>query len=387
MALVIEFFRANPGRPYLPDTVVINGRPVRDAWAARTRAGERVVSLPDSEFEQVILSHSFADVWRVTNVLNVPLSHPPAEFVTLIGIINRLVSEGTAEGAGDSPIPDGDVQLLAFYLSIPAEHWARPWSILEYADELRAQVEHAGIQGLVLRSEDDSPVMEGLSFVCEVSSSDTVIEDEIARWTPLLQQIMKASATALNERVSKDSLVTSFNFPPAVSAACQQYLLYFVQFLQDLGIEANAELKETADRVLFSVTPRSGPEALARIREALAAYLRLPTEPGAAGAAAAGGRPDIALLQLQANVSHLQSQLALGSALVQAKDATIEALHLSNYQLRQMQLQLPPAASAPRAEGAPEPLIGSAVKVTTYKKGMIEVDVPGILRALKRRFR
>src|SRR5574340_781999 len=36
-------------------------------------------------------------------------------------------------------------------------------------------------------------------------------------------------------------IIQHFRFPRAVSAACQQYLAYFTQFLADLGIEADAE--------------------------------------------------------------------------------------------------------------------------------------------------
>jgi hypothetical protein len=36
--------------------------------------------------------------------------------------------------------------------------------------------------------------------------------------------------------------VTFFDFPEPVKVPCQQYLLYFVQFLKDVGVEATAEL-------------------------------------------------------------------------------------------------------------------------------------------------
>jgi hypothetical protein len=71
----------------------------------------------------------------------------------------------------------------------------------------------------------------------------------------------------------------SDRFPPAIRTACEQYLLYFVQFLEDLGVSATAEIKEDAKRVLFSVTPTDGCAALQQIREALEVYLKLPEMP------------------------------------------------------------------------------------------------------------
>lgn len=84
------------------------------------------------------------------------------------------------------------------------------------------------------------------------------------------------------ENLGKDQkvfLFTSFSFPDELKVSCEQYLLYFAQFLQDLGITANSNLKEEAGRVLFSVTPTDDVEALDKIREALAVYLKLPESP------------------------------------------------------------------------------------------------------------
>jgi len=111
------------------------------------------------------------------------------------------------------------------------------------------------------------------------------------------------------------------NFPPAVRTACEQYLLYFVQFLEDLGIKASAELKEDAQRVLFSVTPANGASALEQIRQALEIYLGLPAMPDFSSAE--GQYQNLAVQQLHANILHLQSQLTLARATLQAKDATI----------------------------------------------------------------
>ena len=77
----------------------------------------------------------------------------------------------------------------------------------------------------------------------------------------------------------KPNILSVFNFPAEIKISCEQYLLYFAQFLQDLGINATSNLKEEAGKVLFSVTPTDDVEALDKIREALAVYLNLPASP------------------------------------------------------------------------------------------------------------
>ncbi|HSK70900.1 MAG TPA: hypothetical protein VK892_04335, partial [Pyrinomonadaceae bacterium] len=76
-----------------------------------------------------------------------------------------------------------------------------------------------------------------------------------------------------------NTILSSFDFPEELKIPCEQYLLYFVRFLGDLGINATSNLKEEAGKVLFSVTPTDDVEALAKIREALAVYLNLPASP------------------------------------------------------------------------------------------------------------
>ncbi len=83
----------------------------------------------------------------------------------------------------------------------------------------------------------------------------------------------------LNDEKGKNSLGINFDFPIELKVFCKQYLEYFAQFLQDLGINATSNLKEEAGKVLFSVTPTDDVEALDKIREALAVYLNLPASP------------------------------------------------------------------------------------------------------------
>src|SRR6185437_3359491 len=92
----------------------------------------------------------------------------------------------------------------------------------------------------------------------------------------ICDDVKRCSAMAVElalKGIGKSSLVAWFDFPAPIKTACEQYLVYFVQFLEDLGIKANSEIKEDAGRVLFSITPVDGQSALGRIKEALEIYL------------------------------------------------------------------------------------------------------------------
>ena len=111
------------------------------------------------------------------------------------------------------------------------------------------------------------------------SSNNLPIKDEIKIALKKIFAIHQATLEQLGREGFSDQLITSFNFPEEIKSPCEQYLLYFAQFLQDLGIDATSNLKEEAGKVLFSVSPTDDKEALDKIREALAVYLNLPSSP------------------------------------------------------------------------------------------------------------
>lgn len=123
---------------------------------------------------------------------------------------------------------------------------------------------------------------------------------------------------------SRESVKVVFDLPEEVKTYCEQYLVYFVQFLKDLGVEATSELKHQAGKVLFSVIPTDKNEALDKIRAALEVYLVLPS-----GKLIQSGDDPIEINRLTANIHHLHGQLAIHKAVLQAKDATIQAQQIS----------------------------------------------------------
>jgi hypothetical protein len=216
------------------------------------------------------------------------------------------------------------------------------------------------------------------------------VQQVLDRWLPILKDVIEEADALINVNAHKDAFVRLFSFAPEVKTACEQYLLYFGQFLQDLGIQAAVDLQEQAREVLFIVTPKSGPEALGRIREALDVYLEMPRHPDFG--AEVTRHPNIAVQQYAANVLHLRSQLALAQAILETKNATIEALQAANLQYRylldanpQPSGQLP--ALQPDDAQRDETILGGTVTLTNAKFKGIQVNIPLIFRELRRRIK
>jgi hypothetical protein len=256
--------------------------------------------------------------------------------------------------------------------------WARPYSLSELVDRIKLGV---STETDIAFASNPFPYMIGVGIEATVDLSRK-IQDVLGEFQPRLRNLM-ADAEAELANPEKTSVVSFFEFPESVRPACEQYLLYFGQFLRDLGIDAETELKEQASQVLFTVRPKDQDQALDAIREALSSYLQMPGSPDVSAASGVSG--EIALIQLSANVMHLRSQVMLANAVVQAKDATINAqqteisLLKENLDLRIFAPTLPKSPDDDREE-----IIEGVLSVKKVEYKGFEVNTPEILRRLKR---
>ena len=176
-----------------------------------------------------------------------------------------------------------------------------------------------------------------------------------------------------------NTLTTFFDFPDTIKIACKQYLLYFAQFLEDIGINVNTSLKDHANQVLFEVVPKNSQQAIDKIRDALNIYLATPGLSKISENRIASNK-NIAAYQWMNQVDFLITQLRQVEAELKMKDATIETLELSNYQYKQL-------LSETKSSEQDEKIIGDLVKITEFKSKGIKVNLPEILRILKRKLK
>jgi hypothetical protein len=235
---------------------------------------------------------------------------------------------------------------------------------------------HTSVNALIRRRHSSSR----LSFSMRVSADELLIT-RVEELSAAAMEVIRLADEELLTEVAQDVLVTQFHFAPEYKTACQQYLSYFVEFLRDLtGEEATAELKEDAGHVLFSVTPRNGAEALDSVREALQLYLRLPASPGIENIGSLSR--DRAALELQAEVLQLKSKFLFAAAAIDDRDREIAHLRSANEQLIALATTVAGQRAAPEDD---EPLIPGAVSLTAFEWGGIKLELPALLRRLRRR--
>jgi hypothetical protein len=262
---------------------------------------------------------------------------------------------------------------ICYYLTARGtlRYWKRPYSFTEYTDELVMVCESLGRTDLEcdIYDSDEDPSCE-LKFCIDRSSR---LCDEIAKTLNIVKLISSRAEEGLYTKTQANSLSTVFDFPEDSKVACEQYLLYFIQFLRDLGVEATSRLSHDAGRVLFTVVPNDKNQGLEKIRTALDIYINLPS------AQLENVEEYPAIQRLSANIYHLKSQLSLTRAIVEAQETTIahQRQMLSNDIMRESRQH------TRSSSGDSEEILGGLISITRYDVKGITINLPELYRHLR----
>jgi hypothetical protein len=276
----------------------VNGEPIEQA---RVRAftdpdGSRKFTVKTDDKGLRQLSNSYLSEWP-TVIRTITFSCKTDSDALLFDYIKRL-----EKIEPDDPPVDYDLFALSYSLTTYRDDWKEAYSINEYVEEFLRLYNLANPPLELLQ--DHLP--SDLVFSIILRSPQSTIGDEIERCTNAIIQLDREARASLLSKLREHSLLTFFDFPEEVRIPCEQYLLYFIQFLKDLGVEATGEIQQEAGQVLFSVTPTDRDTALDKIRVALEIYMRLPSSPISDSSSG-----EIVAQRLEANIYHLSSTLSI----------------------------------------------------------------------------
>lgn len=279
------------------------------------------------------------------------------------------------------PNLEGDPKSIWINPYIDYLKWNKPYALSEFIAKHKEIAREMNDIRFV-EFEDVRNEISGQFFTLEIIIED--VAKPICKYIDLaverLKEAHSLSLEILRDEHTSEEISVLYQFPPEIRTACNQYLMYFAQFLEDLGISVETSLKEQANKVLFTVTPKDKKQALDVIYKALAIYI----EASDGGINKNFAEGDLAVMQWKANIFHLKSQLELSKAMLQAKDETIEALKIANYQLKTF---VPNIQLNENTEAKDEKILGGLATVNTIALKGVTINLPEILRRLKRRFR
>lgn len=281
----------------------------------------------------------------------------------------------------DKKYPQGG--FIQFGISFNGFNWDKTYSIKEYTEELLNQVLS---DGWTITKDDISEVESGIIRLEGCLSDiphDLPINETLNKALDFIYEVNSKVLKVLEPR----AIAKKFDFPEEVRTACEQYLLYFAEFLKDVGIEATAMITEEAENVIFSVKPKNKEEALENINKLLGLYLQLPSS-----SIVRSYQPTLEMSlpvqRLNAQILHLQSQLTLANAERQMLNATIQqkdGLIVQQTQFIQSQQFSTEVLIKSMQENQieEENLIGKIVRVKDYEAGPFTISLAELLRKIK----
>lgn len=217
---------------------------------------------------------------------------------------------------------------IAFFFSPKLHEWKEDFTFSEYCRVFELHVQH-GIEVEFKVYLEDSPRLEVKIIVDSEYLLSYPLKNIITPLEELLQRIHKDTIREIEAGLRTNSVRTSFVFPELNRIHCEQYLLYFAQFLRDLGIESQSTLKEQSGRVLFSITPLDDVDALDKIRKALSIYLNLPSSPVMYGEGFEANRLQQQIENLQHSQRMTLRELQLTEKLIYVQSETIREKNLT----------------------------------------------------------
>ena len=346
----------------------INGVPATDTSASKVRGENWELYTDDDYVRELLLSMPIDQLKEQFLALNMVLTDSCHQ------LINRLFVH----------FPRGRPHSIGFLSEHDETTWEQPFRIGAFLDALQRVGESFKVVGASVTTSFDDMAIARVSFAVNAPASQ--LSSEAEQHAPIARELFETALDEARAQIPPDSLIAHFRFPKEIKAACIQYLSYFAQFLRDVGTEdAKVTISENTQQVLFSVSPASGAEALWRVREALTAYLRLPSSPDFFQSMPQ--TPDLAVAQLAENVRHLRVQIDSIRAAAGVRNTMFDSSNLLDYG------QFPsstdrkagkyPVARRDGSENT-EPLLGKIVAVTKFRIWGLEIDLPALLRMLKR---
>ncbi len=346
--------------PFDSEYLIVNGIIDKESWYNSKRYP--TAHLYNSEAIDVLTHHTFYDVGKYLSLFSFEREVDCWE--------SGITVEVFCNEYHAVRVPN-----ITIELRISFEDWAKPWSVSRFAMQFEQEVTKLGNSRVKYWQEDDETLLNGFGIEYLLDGDSSMIEIEIENTLKILEDILDKTHKSLMEAIESGSVLTYFKFPDEIKPACKQYLIYFTQFLADMGIAAEGELTEELHHTLFRVIPKNKTESLERIKEALDVYLTAPTANDFE--VELSKQKDIAAKQWAANYFHFQSQLSLASSIIQAKDATIETLRLSNYQYKQL-------LESYKANPKEEEVIKGVFSVKKFEGKGFSVDFAELFRRLKR---
>ncbi|MBZ9750754.1 hypothetical protein K7W42_07755 [Deinococcus sp. HMF7604] len=365
------------------------------------KIGERKHLIKDDDGKEILATDTY--IMAGSLMMLEPLKD--ISLADLSGII-IMISESSAS-LNSSLVEDNRLVVdsgsgtASYTLNLKYDDWTMNFSPREFLD---------GITKMYWEYFELEESLEGIELdsIPIIWKLEAQVREVIEESMSITKQLIKDTIDLLSSEKSEGLISLEFDFPPHLKFACEQYLMYFGQFLKDAGENVDLELSHHDGKTLFSVVPENKDIGLSKINEALSIYLSL-----SENRSPAQGSLSLAESRTQAVIAGYQSQIMSLQVENNARNLELRAarITLTGQQnligqqgemiARQSEIMADQAKALANStqsgnilaeslriqEEETEDVIGGVVKVKAYDIGPLQLDIPEALRKVKDLFK
>lgn len=268
-------------------------------------------------------------------------------------------------------------------LNVPKfEDWKKPWSLNELAEQLELFIQNHGDDSLGYFREDFWGIGIGISYKHNL---EVPIETELGYLLSFGENAINDITEELKFIGASQSLITYFKLPDNYIVPFTQYLVYFQQFLSDLGIDVSSDIKYQSNKLLLKIIPLNEDQNLNDIANLLTKFIS--TAESNNLDIVFNDFKDISAVQwkhviknMQTEIKFLTQLLEQKSAIIENKNSSIELLELTNLQYKQL-------IKTSKISQEKEDVIPNILSVKKFDGKFFSINLPELLRMLKRKIK
>lgn len=335
--------------------VKVNNIEDEDAYGFLHNDGEISLYLYSEEICNIIINEKIGDVLK-ENITNIRIP---------MGIIDVPISIEEEDSADILIKKEDENYIINFRFQYDFEFWKKGYSIADITHAIEEVFNDD--KEIFFKLDDSDTTVNGFSLYKKINIDDMII-DNIYGLMKLVKERFQI-AVKLCEKSDKDTIYFEFEVDKSIQVIYRQYLAYFTQFLEDVGINAKAEIKNEVNKILLNIIPEDKTMALKNIRDCLEIYIGLIDNKEIQ---IYEDYSNVAVMQLKANITHLQSQLMLAHTIIEQQQISINLLKNASVTIPQL----------PKDEIK---VFDGAIKIKEFEYKGLVINPAKILKLLRRK--
>jgi hypothetical protein len=264
--------------------------------------------------------------------------------------------------------------LISFQFENDVDEWRYPFTVKEFNDAVCAR-----LKSMYVEIDDEEYFRINIKLKVSNEDANSNLAQLIDRHSSKIKKIVEEEKIKLTNKNIEAVFVKVFNFPSEYKNICSQYLMWFGEFLRNLGIKANVSTQQNIKQTVLIVSPERNGELLTQVEQLFYQYIQLPYMETLSPQQALSPQELHAYQSAVMQVQHLQTQ-------VQMKDAVIASYKATNIELMKQaeshhsqKILLDSLEEDKKYE-----FFGGALKIpikqTIGKNGKVEIDLSKIFR-------